>query len=45
MRKYFEAYSQNPIDYGMQAKMAGLAQAEKFSYEVVGQLMKDILND
>ena len=45
MRKYFEAYNQNPIDYGMQAKMAGLAQAEKFSYEVVGQLMKDILND
>ena len=45
MRKYFEAYNDNPIKYGVEAKAAGLAQAEKFSYEAVGQLMKEILND
>jgi len=45
MRKYYEAYSENPIKWGVEAKAAGLKQAENFSYEAIGQLMKEILND
>lgn len=45
MRKYYESWLENPIKHGLQAKAAGLKQAEKFSQEAVGQLMKDILND
>jgi len=45
MREYFEQYKENPVKHGLEAKSRGLKRAEQFSYEVVGQLMKDILND
>ena len=45
MRRYYESYLENPIQHGLKAKAAGLEQAEKFSHEVVGELMKEILND
>jgi len=45
MRKYYEAYKENPIKYTVENKSAGLNQADQFSYEVIGQLMKDTLND
>ena len=31
--------------YTVENKSAGLNRADQFSFEVVGQLMKDILND
>ena len=45
MREYYERYLENPIKNTVENKTAGLNQAEKFSYEVIGKLMEDILND
>jgi hypothetical protein len=45
MRQYFESWNKNPIMYKNRNQAAGLKRAEMFSYENVGKLMKDIINE
>lgn len=45
MRRYYEKHLENPIKNMVENKAAGLSQAEKFSHEVIGKLMEEILND
>ena len=45
MRKYFQSWENNPISYKQRNQTAGFKQAEKFSYENVGNMIKEKLND
>ncbi len=45
MRKYFESWKKNPIMYKNRNQAAGLKRAEKYSYDNIGKLMKDIINE
>ena len=45
MRKYYEQYKEDPIKYKREAKIAGLESAKRFSYEAIGNKMKEILSE
>ena len=45
MRQYFDSWNKNPIMYKNRNQAAGLKRAEMFSYENIGKLMKDIINE
>jgi len=45
MRQYFESWGKNPIMYKNRNQTAGLKRAGKYSYENIGKLMKDIINE
>lgn len=45
MRKYYESWSKDPISYSQRNKVAGMKQVEKFSYQNIGKILKDQLND
>ena len=45
MRQYFESWIKNPIMYKNRNQAAGLKRAEMFSYQNIGKLMKDIINE
>ena len=44
MRKYYEQYRENPIKHQTQMQAAGVQNARRFSYEVIGQQMKELLS-
>tara|TARA_Y100001963_G_C6764605_1_gene441505 strand:- start:673 stop:1806 length:1134 start_codon:yes stop_codon:yes gene_type:complete len=44
MRFYYSRYKEDPIRHKKESAMAGLQSAERFSYENIGQLMKEIIN-
>lgn len=45
MRKYYELYKENPIEFKLKSQLAGLENSKKFSFEQIGNQMKEILND
>jgi hypothetical protein len=45
MRKYYESWEKDPISYSQRNRVAGLKQVEKFSYQNIGKILKDQLND
>lgn len=45
MRQYFESWKKNPVIYKNRNQAAGLKRAEKYSYDNIGKLMKDIINE
>lgn len=45
MRKYYESWQKDPISYTQRNRVAGMKQVEKFSYENIGKILKDQLND
>tara|TARA_R110000751_G_scaffold44605_9_gene101968 strand:- start:5900 stop:7036 length:1137 start_codon:yes stop_codon:yes gene_type:complete len=45
MRKYFESWKNNPMMYKNRNQAAGLKRAENYSYENIGKLMKEIINE
>lgn len=45
MRKYYEQYKEDPIKHKREAKIAGLESAKRFSYEVIGNKMKELLDE
>jgi len=45
MRKYYESWQKDPISYTQRNRVAGMNQVEKFSYENIGKILKDQLND
>lgn len=44
MRKYYEQHKKDTIQTKREAKIAGLKRAQDFSYEKVGNKMKELLN-
>ena len=44
MRKYYEQHKKDTIQTKREAKIAGLKRAQDFSYEQVGNKMKELLN-
>ena len=44
MRKYYEQYQKDAIQTKREAKIAGLKRAQNFSYDIVGNRMKELLN-
>jgi glycosyltransferase involved in cell wall biosynthesis len=44
MRAYYESWIDNQIKTSHEKRSSGMLQAEKFSYENVGQIIKDTLN-
>ena len=45
MRKYYESYKEDPIKHKREAKIAGLESAKRFSYENIGNKMKELLSE
>lgn len=45
MRSYYESWKKNPVTYRQRNKLSGLKQAEKFSYQNIGKILKERLND
>ena len=45
MRKYYEQYKEDPIKHKREAKIAGLESAKRFSYENIGNKMKELLDE
>jgi len=45
MRKAYESWKKNPIMYTNRNRSAGLKQAEKFSYDTIGKLMKELISE
>jgi glycosyltransferase involved in cell wall biosynthesis len=45
MRKYYESWKKDPISYEQRNRVAGLKQVEKFSYQNIGKILKEQLND
>ena len=45
MRKYYEQHQEDPIKYKREAKIAGLESAKRFSYEAVGNTIKELLSE
>ena len=45
MRSYYESFKRDPIKHKRDAKEAGLAVAERFSYKNIGQQMLEVLNE
>lgn len=43
MRKAYESWKKNPIIYTNRNRSTGLKQAEKFSYDKIGKLMKELI--
>ena len=44
LRKYYDEYKNNPIQYKLNNRKAGLERAREFSYEKIGNKMKEALN-
>ena len=44
MRKYYESWQKDPMGYGQRNRVAGLKQAEKFSYQNIGKILKEHLD-
>ena len=44
LRQYYEEWKQNPVSYKVKTKQAGLKRADEFSYEKIGNKMKETLN-
>ena len=44
LRKYYEEWKNNPVSYKVKTRQAGLARADEFSYEKIGNKMKETLN-
>jgi glycosyltransferase involved in cell wall biosynthesis len=44
LRQYFEEWKENPVSYKTKTRQAGLKRADEFSYEKVGNKMKETLN-
>ena len=45
MREKYETYKRDPLAAKRAWKLAGLKQAKKFSYEAIGNKMKEILSE
>ena len=45
MRTYYNRYKSNPIKYKAQAQSAGMKSAQRFSYDIIGEQIKGLLND
>ena len=45
MRKYYEQYKINPIKHKREAQIAGLESAKRFSFEAIGEQMKEIISE
>ena len=45
MREKYETYKQDPLAAKRGWKLSGLKQAKKFSYEAIGNKMKEILSE
>ena len=45
MRKYYESFKTDSIKHKREAKIAGLESAKRFSYELIGNQMKEMLNE
>jgi len=44
MRKYYESWHKDPVGYSQRNRVAGLKQAEKFSYQNIGKILKEHLD-
>ena len=44
MRKYYEGWKNNPVLYKQRNQAAGFKQSEKFSYQKIGNMIKENLN-
>lgn len=45
MRQSYNSWKKDPISYKSRNQAAGLKQAEKYSYNNIGKLMKEIINE
>lgn len=45
MRKYYNRYQQDPIKHKREAKIAGIESAKRFSYDNIGNKMKELLGE
>ena len=45
MRAYYNRYKSNPIKHKAQAQSAGMKSAQRFSYDIIGEQIKGLLND
>ncbi len=45
MRTSFNSWKKDPVSYKARNQAAGVKQSEKFSYENIGKLMKEIVNE